>query len=68
MVPSPGASGGTEGISYLFFKNIFATAPIAAVILLWRGFSFYINIIGGGLFYALMPDHKINENEVETLT
>jgi uncharacterized protein (TIRG00374 family) len=58
MIPSPGAAGGSEGISYLFFKNIFVTAPLAAVILLWRGFSFYINIIGGGLVYALMPDQK----------
>lgn len=48
-VPSPGAAGGAEGIGYFFFRNFFVSSPIVSVILLWRIFTYYLNLVVGGV-------------------
>lgn len=48
-VPSPGASGGAEGIGYFFFRNFFVASPIVSVILIWRIFTYYLNLVFGGV-------------------
>lgn len=48
-VPSPGASGGAEGIGYFFFRNFFVASPIVSVILIWRIFTYYLNLVIGGI-------------------
>ncbi len=56
IVPSPGASGGAEGMSYLFFRHFFTEGHIAPFILIMRTITFYFNIIFGGLVSALSPE------------
>lgn len=48
MIPTPGASGASEGGYTLFFSPFFGT-NVGAGLLLWRLFSYYLNIIVGGL-------------------
>ena len=45
--PLPGASGASEGGFYLAFNSIFPIAQTYVAMLLWRGFTYYINIIVG---------------------
>ncbi len=45
--PLPGASGASEGGFYLAFNSIFPSAQTYVAMLLWRGFTYYINIIVG---------------------
>jgi len=54
LIPTPGASGVSEGGYVLFFKSFFG-AGIGAALLIWRFFSYYANIIFG----ALLSAHEI---------
>lgn len=58
FVPLPGASGGAEGSFYLFFSLFFTDGTIVPAILLWRIFTYYMNILVGGIISAIKP----NEN------
>jgi len=51
LIPTPGASGVSEGGYVLFFKSFFGDG-IGAALLIWRFFSYYANIIFGGLLTA----------------
>lgn len=48
LIPTPGASGVSEGGYVLFFKPFFGQ-KIGAALLIWRFFSYYLNILFGGL-------------------
>ncbi|AKI98021.1 lysylphosphatidylglycerol synthase transmembrane domain-containing protein [Kosmotoga pacifica] len=52
MIPTPGASGASEGVFVLFFASML-NEKTAAVMILWRLFTYYINIIVGGFFSFL---------------
>ena len=66
LVPSPGASGGAEGMSWLFFKQFFVSTHIVPVILVWRTITYYLNILAGGLVSILAPEkpfkYKANDS------
>jgi uncharacterized protein (TIRG00374 family) len=64
-IPSPGAAGGAEGISYFFFRNFFVSSPIVSVILIWRIFTYYLHIVFGGvcLVFIKSKDRK-NTGEI----
>lgn len=49
FVPTPGSSGGAEGLGYMFFSIFFNIKIIIPVILMWRIITYYTNIIFGGL-------------------
>ncbi|MDI6862408.1 MAG: lysylphosphatidylglycerol synthase transmembrane domain-containing protein [Pseudothermotoga sp.] len=51
FVPTPGATGASEGVYTLFFKFLFGPKTVAAL-LVWRFFTYYLNIIVGGLATA----------------
>ncbi len=57
-IPSPGAAGGAEGISYFFFRNFFRKSPIVSVILLWRIFTYYMNVIVGGISLVFIKNKE----------
>ena len=57
-IPSPGASGGTEGISYFFFRNFFTRTPVVSVILIWRILTYYFNIVFSVLYLAFIEARK----------
>jgi uncharacterized protein (TIRG00374 family) len=66
-IPSPGASGGAEGISYFFFRNFFVASPIVSVILIWRIFTYYLNLVFGGISLVLIKsnDKRHSGNTVD---
>ena len=45
--PLPGGSGAQEGGFLLYFKNIFPDDRIFTGMLIWRFFTFYLNLIAG---------------------
>jgi len=51
-VPTPGASGGAEGVFYLFFNLFFTSQIVVPGLLLWRLITYYLYILAG--FLALV--------------
>ncbi len=52
IIPLPGASGGSEGGFYLFFKMFFTNSNIVSAMILWRMITYYLTIIVGSFFTA----------------
>ncbi|MCK5811803.1 MAG: flippase-like domain-containing protein [Clostridiales bacterium] len=50
LVPTPGTTGGAEGLGVYFFASFYVTAPILSVILIWRMITYYSSILFGGIF------------------
>lgn len=61
LFPTPGGSGGAEGVGYIFFRNFFVTTPVVPVILLWRVLTYYIHIVFGGLISLVSPEKPLTE-------
>ncbi len=66
LVPTPGATGGVEGLSYMFYGMFFTKGFIIPVILIYRLLSYYPSVVFGGLFALLAPEKPLlyaSENE-----
>ncbi len=50
FIPSPGTAGAAEGGFLLLFGSLFTKPYIGYAVLLWRGVSYYLNLIFSGLF------------------
>ncbi len=61
LVPSPGATGGVEGLSYLFYGMFFRQGYIIPVILIFRLLTYYSSIIIGGLFAVFAPEKPLKQ-------
>jgi len=59
LVPTPGATGGIEGLSYLFYGLFFTKAFIIPVILIYRILTYYSSVIFGGLFALFAPEKPL---------
>jgi uncharacterized protein (TIRG00374 family) len=59
LVPTPGATGGVEGLSYLFYGLFFTKSFIIPVILIYRVLTYYSSVIFGGLFALLAPEKPL---------
>ncbi|QVK18704.1 flippase-like domain-containing protein [Mycoplasmatota bacterium] len=51
-IPSPGASGGAEGLFYVIFSFFFQKGALAPALLLWRFITYYFYLLLG--FIALL--------------
>jgi uncharacterized protein (TIRG00374 family) len=47
FVPTPGASGGVEGVFYLVFANLTSYTLSASALIIWRFFTYHLSIILG---------------------
>ena len=61
LVPSPGATGGVEGLSYMFYGMFFRQGYIIPVILIYRILTYYSSIIIGGLFALFAPEKPLEQ-------
>ena len=61
LVPSPGATGGVEGLSYLFYGLFFTQSFIIPVILIYRILTYYASVIIGGLFAFFAPEKPLKQ-------
>jgi glycosyltransferase 2 family protein len=61
LVPSPGATGGVEGLSYLFYGMFFTQSFIIPVILIYRILTYYASVIFGGLFAFFAPEKPLKQ-------
>ena len=52
FLPTPGASGGVEGMFYIVFSRFADKSVIASALIIWRFFTYYLTIIVGNLFGA----------------
>lgn len=59
LVPTPGATGGVEGLSYLFYGLFFTKAFIIPAILIFRILTYYTSVIFGGLFALYAPEKPL---------
>ncbi|NJD03332.1 MAG: flippase-like domain-containing protein [Ruminiclostridium sp.] len=63
LVPSPGATGGVEGLSYLFYGMFFRQGYIIPVILIFRLLTYYSSIFFGGLFAVFAREKPLKQRE-----
>lgn len=61
LVPSPGATGGVEGLSYLFYGMFFTQGFIIPVILIYRILTYYASVIVGGIFAFFAPEKPLKQ-------
>jgi glycosyltransferase 2 family protein len=61
LVPSPGATGGIEGLSYLFYGMFFTQSFIIPVILIFRLLTYYASVVVGGLFTFFAPEKPLKQ-------
>lgn len=61
LIPTPGATGGVEGLSYLFYTMFFSKGFIIPVILIYRLLTYYPSIIFGGLFALFAPERPLKQ-------
>ena len=59
LVPTPGATGGIEGRSYLFYGMFFRKSFIIPVILIYRLLTYYPAVIIGGIFTVFAPEKPL---------
>lgn len=59
LIPTPGSTGGLEGISYLFYGLFFRKNYIISAILIYRILTYYSSVIFGGLFSLLAPEKPL---------
>lgn len=59
LVPTPGATGGVEGLSYLFYGMFFTKGYIIPVILIFRLLTYYSSVVFGGLFAIFAPEKPL---------
>lgn len=64
LIPTPGATGGVEGISYLFFGMFFQKVYIIPVILIYRLLTYYSSVLFGGLFTLLAPEKPLKREKL----
>ncbi|MFV0380730.1 MAG: YbhN family protein [Breznakia sp.] len=64
LTPLPGDTGFTETVFIMIFANLFGNAHAAAIMIIWRSATYYINILIGGVFFLIfkMKKNKIQEN------
>ncbi len=67
LVPTPGATGGVEGLSYLFYGMFFRKSFIIPVILVYRLLSYYPSVIFGGLFALFAPEKPLKHASQQEL-
>lgn len=58
FAPTPGAAGATEGGFYLFFAMVFPQPLLYSAMLLWRLFTYYMQLLVGGLL--VVTDELLN--------
>lgn len=63
LVPTPGATGGIEGLSYLFYGMFFRRGFIIPVILIYRLLTYYPSVIIGGIFTVFAPEKPLKREE-----
>lgn len=68
LVPTPGATGGIEGLSYLFYGMFFRRGFIIPVILIYRLLTYYPAVIFGGIFTLFAPEKPLKHEEEAKLT
>ncbi len=66
LIPTPGATGGMEGLSYLFYGMFFRRGFVIPVILIYRLLTYYPSVIFGGIFTVFAPEKPLqHEAEVK---
>ena len=65
LVPTPGTSGGAEGLSLLLIAPFFYSSPKMSVVLIWRVLTYYSNVVFGGIFCLLVKERPLRSDEVK---
>lgn len=65
LVPTPGTTGGAEGLSLLCIAPFFYNSPKMSVVLIWRLLTYYANIVVGGIFCLLVKEKPLSSDEVK---
>lgn len=64
LVPTPGTTGGAEGLSLLCIAPFFYGSPKMSVVLIWRLLTYYANVVVGAIFCLLVKEKPLKSKEV----
>ena len=65
LVPTPGTSGGAEGLSLMCIAPFFYNSPKMSVVLIWRLLTYYANVVVGGIFCLLVKEKPLSSKETQ---
>lgn len=71
LLPTPGSVGVAEGGFYWFFGSVFTAGTVTGALLLWRGISYYLNLVISGvatLLISLLHMHQDKRKEMALST
>ncbi len=58
LIPAPGSAGVAEGGFYLVFSSLFSGGAVTGAVLLWRGITYYLNLVISGLVTVIATAHR----------
>jgi uncharacterized protein (TIRG00374 family) len=65
LVPTPGATGGVEGLSLMFYGLFFKKGFIVPAILIYRVLTYYTAVLFGGLFALYAPEKPLQHDSAK---
>ncbi len=58
LIPAPGSAGVAEGGFYMVFSSLFSGGAATGAVLLWRGITYYLNLMVSGLVTVIATAHR----------
>ncbi len=58
LIPAPGSAGVAEGGFYVVFSSLFSGGAATGAVLIWRGITYYLNLIISGLITVIATAHR----------
>jgi uncharacterized protein (TIRG00374 family) len=69
LIPTPGSAGVAEGGFYFIFSSLFPAGTVAGGMLIWRGISYYLNLLVSGIItmYISAKEHVFVEPNLQII-
>ncbi len=58
LIPAPGSAGVAEGGFYMVFSSLFSGGAATGAVLIWRGITYYLNLIISGIITVIATAHR----------
>ncbi len=58
LIPAPGSAGVAEGGFFMVFSTLFGGATTTAAVLIWRGITYYLNLLISGIITVIATAHR----------
>ncbi len=66
LIPAPGSAGVAEGGFYMVFSSLFSGGTATGAVLIWRGITYYLNLVISGIITVIATAHRGVVNSMKT--